>query len=319
MRKLICQCAFISFVLAGGFGCATQKESFTARTGVEQLLISSAIDQSLDKVNLAPVQSRKIFMETKYLDCVDKNYIIVSMHHRLLAMRAKLVDKADEADLVVELGSGGVGTDAEELFVGVPEIPLAPPSPIAIPKLGIFTRSKLNGTAKIMVIVYDAKTKAPVINNGCTLARSDQKTWHLVGAGSVQTGSVPNEIAKATGEVDFNVMSVAAATKNVIVGPSEPATPVTAVAPAAAAASVAPLAPTASMAPAAPAASVAPLAPIATATPVAAPAVPAWPTAAIAPTTPTAPAPTPAMLPVVAPNTPAPSSNEWQIIQPIGK
>lgn len=188
-------------------GCATQKESFTARTGVEQMLVSSAIDQSLDKVPLTPLKNRPVFLETKYLDCVDKNYIIVSMHNRLMHSGAQLVDKPEAAEVIVEVGSGAVGTDGQELFVGIPEIPLAPPSPIAIPRLSLFTRSRLNGTAKLLVVAYDAKTKAPVIQSEPTLARSDQNNWNVLGVGPMQTGSVPTEIAAATGDVDFNAIT----------------------------------------------------------------------------------------------------------------
>jgi hypothetical protein len=222
MGRLIGRSAIVVWCVSAAVGCATQKESHTARTGVEQLLISSAIDQSLNKIDLTPLRQRKVFLETKYLDCVDKNYIIVSLHHRLLGLNAKFVDKVDDADVVLEVGSGGVGTDGEELFVGVPEIPLPPPSPVAIPKLGMFTRSKLNGTAKLLVLAYDAKTKAPIINGDSSLARSDQKTWNVLCTGKIQTGSVPEEIAKATGEVDFNVMSVVVQTKNAVVPSSEP-------------------------------------------------------------------------------------------------
>jgi hypothetical protein len=213
-----------AIVLAGGLtGCVTQKETHTPRTGVEQLLVSSAIDQSLERVDFTPLRSKKIFFETKYLDCVDKNYIIVAMHQRLLASNAKMVDKVDDAEIVVEIGSGGVGTDSQDMFVGIPEIPLAPPSPIAIPKLAFFTRNKMNGTAKLLVVAYDAKTKSPVINAGSAMARSDQKTWNVLGTGTVQTGSVPDEIAAATGETDLNVVTVAEMSKKAIVGAPEPA------------------------------------------------------------------------------------------------
>jgi hypothetical protein len=190
-------------------GCATHKESHTARTGVEQLLVSSAIDQSLDRVDLTPLRGKKVYLETKYLDCVDKNYIVVSLHNRLLAARARLLDKAEDADVVVEVGSGGVGTDGQELFVGIPEIPLPPPSPIAIPKLAFVTRSRLNGTAKLLIVAYDARTRAPILGGSPVLARSDANTWNVLGTGSVRTGSVPDEIASATGEIDLNVSTAA--------------------------------------------------------------------------------------------------------------
>ncbi|MFO0930090.1 MAG: DUF6655 family protein [Gemmataceae bacterium] len=205
MRRLTCWLAAV--LLCGAVGCATQKESHTPRTGIEQLLISSAIDQSLDRVDLAPLKGRTVFLETKYLDCVDKNYIIVSMHHRLMGIGARLADKPEAASAVVEVVSGGVGTDSEELFVGVPEIPLPPPSPISVPKLGLFTRHKLNGTAKLLVLAYDSKTRAPIFDSSTTMARSDHNTWSFLGTGSVTTGNVPEQIATATGDLDFNVLS----------------------------------------------------------------------------------------------------------------
>ncbi|MBI2803938.1 MAG: hypothetical protein HYX68_03030 [Planctomycetes bacterium] len=200
-----CVWMLASFTLYGATGCATQKASHTARTGVEQLLISSAVDRSLDNVDFTALRGKKVFLETKYLDCVDKNYIIVSMRQRILAQRGKLMDKADQADTVVEVSSGGVGTDSQELFVGIPEIPLPPPSPIAIPRLAFMTRTKLNGTAKLLVNAYDVKTKAPIFPSGLTMARSDQNNWNFLGMGNVQTGSVSREVAAATKEADLSV------------------------------------------------------------------------------------------------------------------
>lgn len=203
-------------------GCATQKESHTARTGVEQLLISSAIDQSLDRVDLSPLKEKQVFLETKYLDCVDKNYIILSMHHRLMNQGSKLVDKPESADAVVAVASGAVGTDGQELFVGIPEIPLPPPSPVAIPRLSLLTRTKMNGTAKLLVVAYDVKTKAPLLQNGVALARSDQQNWNILGAGPVQSGSVPDEIVAATDEVELNAASAVRFARDAVVPTRKP-------------------------------------------------------------------------------------------------
>lgn len=224
MRKLT---YLLAGVLLCGVGCATQKESHTPRTGIEQLLISSAIDQSLDRIDLSALKGRTVFLETKYLDCVDKNYIIVSLHQRLMGIGAQLADKPEAAGAVVEVVSGGVGTDSEELFVGVPEIPLPPPSPIAIPKLGVFTRHKLNGTAKLLVVAYDSKSKAPILDSSVTMARSDHNTWSVLGSGTVTTGSVPEQIATATGEMDFNVMSATQMAKRTLTPSAAPQKSVT--------------------------------------------------------------------------------------------
>lgn len=186
-------------------GCATQKESHTARTGVEQLLISSAVDRSLDTIDYTPFRDKQVYVETKYLECVDKNYVIGSLRNRILQQQGKLLDKAENADVIVEVSSGGVGTDGQELFVGIPEIPLPPPSPIAIPRLSLMTRTKMNGTAKLLVFAYDAKNKTPIFPSSATLARSDQNNWNILGFGPMQTGSVTREVTAATKETDLSV------------------------------------------------------------------------------------------------------------------
>jgi len=200
-------------ILAGGFlltswacGCATQKESFTARTGTEQLLISSAVDKALDNFDYSALRDKPVFFETKYLDCVDKNYITEALRYRMMMVGARLLDKADKADIIVEVASGGVGTDGQFLFIGFPEIPLPGMiAPVAIPKIAFVERSKMNGTAKILLVAYDARTKLPIMPTGLALARSDLKNWNVLGMGNVQTGSVPAEIAATTKEKDFSV------------------------------------------------------------------------------------------------------------------
>lgn len=191
---------FLGFLISSG--CTTMKESHTARTGIEQLLISTATDRALDKVDLRPIAHAKVFLETKYLDCVDKNYIIVAMHQRLLGQGCTLVEKAEDADVLLEVASGGVGTDGNELFVGIPEIPLPPPSPIAIPKMPLVQRNRRIGTAKIAIVACDAKTKSPVINTGYSLARADHRTWNILGLGGMNSGAIEEELTNHTGDID---------------------------------------------------------------------------------------------------------------------
>jgi hypothetical protein len=197
-----------ALVAAALAGCATIKRSDTARTGLEQLLVSSAIDRALGHIDWSPIRGAPVFVETKFLDCVDKNYVIVAVHQRLLAHGCTLVDKSDDSAVTVELGSGAVGTDHQEVYVGIPEISM-PASQIALPKLAIFTRDKSNGTAKLAVVAYDTKTKLPVINSGASLARSDHSDWSIFGVGPVVSGSVPIELQAATGESEWGISTPA--------------------------------------------------------------------------------------------------------------
>ena len=181
----------------GTLGCASVKQSDTARTGIEQLLLSTAIDDSLDKVDLRPVAGANVFVKTDYLDCVDKNYVIVGLHSRLLSNGCTLADKAEGADVILEVAAGALGTDRTDMNVGTPEIPLGLMG--SIPQLNFYERKRSMGTAKLVVVATDATTKQTVINSGFALARSDHQFWSALGAGPVMSGSVPQQLEEATG------------------------------------------------------------------------------------------------------------------------
>ena len=128
-------------------GCSSAQTSNTARTAREQLLISNAIDQSLAKVNFSSLAGANVFLEEKYMDSVDKPYIVGSLRHHVLRSGGSLVDKAEDADVIMEARSGGVGTDMSEKFVGIPEIAL--PGLLSIPEIRFAENKAQQGYAKI--------------------------------------------------------------------------------------------------------------------------------------------------------------------------
>ncbi|MDQ3330854.1 MAG: hypothetical protein M3552_09400, partial [Planctomycetota bacterium] len=138
-------------------GCASTKTSNTGRTAMEQMLISNAVDQSLNRIDFQPLESRAVFLDTTYLDCVDKNYIVASSRNRILQAGGKLVAKPEDAEVVVELRTGAVGTDQSETYIGIPELSLPGPLPIAIPQVKLWSKSTQTGTAKIGVVAFDSK------------------------------------------------------------------------------------------------------------------------------------------------------------------
>ena len=177
-------------------GCASTSSSNTSRTGMEQLLISDAIDRSLEKVDFTPMTGRSVFIETAHLDCVDKGYVVSSVRHRALAAGARLADGKDKADAIVEVRSGGVGTDRVESYIGTPAISVPGLTAIEIPEVKLWNKRKQTGTAKIGIVAYDAKSGAPLGAGGMTMARSDDSNSFLLGVGPWQSGTVREGIAR---------------------------------------------------------------------------------------------------------------------------
>ena len=160
------------------------------------MLISNAVDHALDKVDFQPFAGRAVYLEEKYVDCIDKNYVIASIRHRLMNTGATLVDAADAAEIVVEPRTGAVGTVSSESFVGVPEIAL--PGVVTLPEVRLLTRTRQSGSAKVGLVAYDAKSKQPLGPGGQSLASSDNSNWFVVGVGPYRSGTLKQEEIQAT-------------------------------------------------------------------------------------------------------------------------
>lgn len=177
-------------------GCSSVKTTNTARSSVEQMLVSNAVDQSLDKIDFHPFAGHKVFLEEKYIDCVDKAYVIGSIRHRLLHVGCRLVDKVDDAEIVLEPRSGTVGTTNSDAYVGIPEITL--PGMLTLPEVRVATRTQQVGVAKIGIAAYDAKSRTALGEGGITLAQSDDTNYSAFGIGPYQRGTIKNEVKRST-------------------------------------------------------------------------------------------------------------------------
>ncbi|MBX3443332.1 MAG: hypothetical protein KF774_13080 [Planctomyces sp.] len=182
--------------MAGLAGCTSAQTSNTARTATEQLLLSNAVDQTLDKVDFRPFSGQAVYLEEKYMDCVDKQYVIASIRHRILRAGGQLVDKVDDAAIVLEPRSGGVGTTSSSSFLGFPEVVL--PGMLTLPEIRMFTRTRQSGFAKIGMAAYDAKSHETLGAGGVSVAQSDDSNYYVVGIGPFQSGSLKKEIERTT-------------------------------------------------------------------------------------------------------------------------
>lgn len=176
-------------------GCTHTSTSNTARTAKEQMLLSNAVDQSLDKVDFTPLYGQKVFVDDKYLECVDKSYVVGSLRHRVMRAGGALATTADDADVVMEVRSGGVGTDSAEMFLGVPSLPL--PAGMQTPEVRLTERKSQYGYSKLGLVLFDAKTKNVLGDGGMSLAQSDDNNWFVLGMGPFQDGTLKSDVASA--------------------------------------------------------------------------------------------------------------------------
>ena len=188
------RCFTVVCCLLALVGCTSASSSNTARTGTEQMLVSNAVDQALSKVDFQPFGGHKVFVDDKYLECVDKNYLLSSVRHRVLMQGAQLVPKSEDAELVLEVRSGAIGTNSANSFLGIPQIQI--PGLFATPEVKLINRVNQTGMAKIGLVAYDAKTHQVLGEGGVSLAKSDENNWYVLGIGPWQNGTVKKEIER---------------------------------------------------------------------------------------------------------------------------
>ncbi|MBC7353530.1 MAG: hypothetical protein H5U08_14305 [Thermogutta sp.] len=186
----------LAVICACTVGCGTTKWTETRRTATEQLLISDSMDQAVGRLDFRALSGKKVYLDDTYLkDVVDANYLISSLRQQLLAHGAILRDKKEEADYVVEVRSGAVGTDMHSVLVGVPQVNLpsvvtAVGLPTALPEIPLIKKTQQSAVTKILLFAYNRKTGRPLWQSGAVLAKSDASDVWIFGAGPFQKGTI---------------------------------------------------------------------------------------------------------------------------------
>ncbi len=145
--------ALVAAVLLGCVGCSNRPVTNTPRTALEQLLLSSAVDKALEKFRLPQLADSKVYVDFTNLKAYDQEYIRVATRARIARMGALLLESAEGADYIVEVASGGLGTEHKTGVVGMPPLPV-PNSPLSTPEAPAYRSSEQTGIFKLMIFVH---------------------------------------------------------------------------------------------------------------------------------------------------------------------
>lgn len=179
-------------LVAVASGCGTTRWSDSKRTATEQLLISDAVERAVMQIDMRPLAGQTVFLDTTILDDVtDGKYLASALRHQLLASGCRLAAKEDDADLVVEARAGAIGTDRNDLLLGMPATSVSfMGNGTSIPEIAIFKRTDQRGVAEVNLFAYERASGRAVWQSG--LARIDSNTrdrW-MMGTGPFQDGDI---------------------------------------------------------------------------------------------------------------------------------
>lgn len=163
-------------------GCTSTRTTAPERTATEQLLLSTAADDAIGRLDLGLTPGTRAYVETAYLQAYDSPYVIGAIRDKLLRSGLMLVAERDAADVVIEARAGALAIDEDTFLIGVPSwdvpIPFAA-TPLSTPELALFKRDRREGIAKLALTAYAIEDGRHAGSSGPAIGRA-HKTRRLV-------------------------------------------------------------------------------------------------------------------------------------------
>lgn len=225
LTKWLFKFGILSLILTG---CGTTRMTDTLRTGTEQLLVSNAVDQAVSQLDFRPVAGKTVYLDGQYLEgVIDRGYLISSLRQHLVASGCHLQEDRTKANYVVEVRSGGVGTNRSALLVGIPQMNVptfVPGQPSSIPEIPFAKKTDQEGIAKIAVFAYNRLSGEPIWQSGVVQAISTSKDTWVFGAGPFQQGTIRKGLEFAGQPISIPTFNLIPPSEE---GPASPVIPVT--------------------------------------------------------------------------------------------
>jgi uncharacterized protein DUF6655 len=188
-------------------GCSITK----SRLATEQLVVSDAVDSAVSQVDFSPLTGKRVFFDTKYLNNArlpgnsNVEYVISSLRQQMLAYDLRLMEKLEDADIVIEARVGTLGNDGSEVTYGIPgnaalstaSIFLSSPvTAPAMPELSIGRRNHQWGAAKLGVFAYDRASHERLWQAGVITGTSQARDLWVLGVGPFQRGRTYTKVRR---------------------------------------------------------------------------------------------------------------------------
>lgn len=173
--------------IIGLTGCTTTRLTEPGETATEQLLISTAVDHAVHRLDPVIPAGTKVYVDAQYFDnapgdaALYTKYAIASVRDRLLRRGARLVADRKDADMVVEVRTGAQSINHHDFLIGLPAIPIPIPlaGSVTTPKIPILEDNRQTGIAKLAITAY-GRNGMLTASSGPVYGQSDMARWTVL-------------------------------------------------------------------------------------------------------------------------------------------
>jgi len=125
----------------------------TARSTIEQRLLSRSLERALAQLDVSPLHGKRVFIELDGLTA-DQVYARALVRAELRQRGVLVVGDASEAEARLEIIASGLGVDQGETLIGIPATTV-PVLSLSIPEIALFKFIRHQGLTEMKVYAYD--------------------------------------------------------------------------------------------------------------------------------------------------------------------
>jgi len=188
----------LSIWLALGGGCASVRITDPARTATEQFLLSQAGMKAVEQLSFEAIHGRSVFLDVAHFAPMEKEFVLGEFRAKLLRSGVRVSPTREDAEIIVEVRSAGVGIDRYESLFGIPSL-VAPSgsasaaqvATLVTPEIALTKKIRQIGFASVAYVAYWADSGDVVASSGPVIGKTYREDWWLFGFGPRTIGTIP--------------------------------------------------------------------------------------------------------------------------------
>lgn len=197
-RPLVLLALIVLALLPAAGGCATIRLTEVPRTATEQFMVSTAASRAVSQLTVESLFDRSIYIDNRYFESIDEPFILGELRQHLMQGGARVVADREDAEIIVEPRTGGVGVDRYDFILGIPAVAVptggavSPGGGVVVtPELAIIKSIKQEGYAGIAYVAYWRDTGEFLTQSGPMIGESRREDHWFFGFGPRTSGTIP--------------------------------------------------------------------------------------------------------------------------------
>ena len=204
MDKILLKMSYVFglYAIIAIAGCSTVRVTDPIATATQQYLTSEAVSKAISQLSFDTLRGRKVFIDNSYLADAEKGFATAEFRAAVLQAGAYLQANRDDAEMIIEMRSNGIGIDRYQSMVGLPAI-YGPPTgseiagagaitqTVVTPEIAITKNIRQVGFASLSYVAYWNDTGEIVAESGPYVGKTLRQDWWFLGFGPRTIGNVP--------------------------------------------------------------------------------------------------------------------------------